>query len=787
MIQAALVAVAVRLLLTWTGIGAQLAWRPEVSTASNSALEVREGTALYALGVSPYAGTSVRIPPLALWLYSAVADQPWLSMLPNTVFDLVAATLLTQLAAKLFDKASSVPSVLAWVYLLNPFSLLASVAGTTSPLEGLAIVTALYGTCVRRPGLAVLGLAAAGYLSLHCLVLLLPVACLLSYSPEDVATPLAQLASGQASPKEAPAAVEAQAATKEEQPQTKGGKAKPPAAAAGAAAQPTAKAPEPTLAKQAAAAAEGAAASSPTAAAVEEAERSAPGDKKKKKKHGKGQGQASGLGAEDPAAPTSTPAAPGDPARPGPETEPSTSIGDATGSKPAAAADESGDADANGGEEKRPARYAPPLAVPEPGKDGLPHGDSPTGTPVAGTPTSSAYAATMGIHKLPSIRLRKPPDIDVTRLDGGLSDLGSLRSLEAPASAPPAMPPHPRGPPPRAGPPPPSRQPTRLTRPKPVRGRLPLLPWRALTRLGWMVAGAMLGLAVLSDLYLGALPAREGSSATCIASTLDALLFTPPWPRLLPTPPPVPPSPPHMRGHVASKPSGSGSASSLDVAALTKAITHASGVVITELESRLGALLYGGTAGGAAGGGGCWAVRVYGSQVLLDDVAPNVGQWWYLAMEAFDDTKPYIRLLAHSLLFALAPPLAMRLGPRRPLALFLVQLLALGLLRPYPSVADLGLAASLLPLLTRQQGALVVASRTEMLLPASLLVLCVLGPAMLRMWLSYESTNSNFFYSIVLSYGVWRVVLLMQVLGTTLRVDRIARGKEAAPEAEASA
>ncbi|KXZ48577.1 hypothetical protein GPECTOR_26g480 [Gonium pectorale] len=173
--------------------------------------------------------------------------------------------------------------------------------------------------------------------------------------------------------------------------------------------------------------------------------------------------------------------------------------------------------------------------------------------------------------------------------------------------------------------------------------------------------------------------------------------------------------------------------------------------------------------------------------VLLDDATPNVGQWWYLSMEAFDDAKAYVRILAHSLLLALAPPLAMRLGRRTPLALFVIQLLALALLKPYPSVADLGLATSLLPLLllAAQPPAPAAAgtgapteavaaapadprvggsggSAAPLLLPASLALLCVLGPAMAHMWLSYESANSNFYYSATLLYGGWHVVLLVQ-------------------------
>ncbi|PNH11203.1 Phosphatidylinositol glycan anchor biosynthesis class U protein [Tetrabaena socialis] len=140
----------------------------------------------------------------------------------------------------------------------------------------------------------------------------------------------------------------------------------------------------------------------------------------------------------------------------------------------------------------------------------------------------------------------------------------------------------------------------------------------------------------------------------------------------------------------------------------------------------------------------------------------------------------YIRLLAHSLLLALAPPLALRLGGRRPAALFAIALLSIALLKPYPSVADLGLAASLLPLLAPREAseaAGMSGPSAGLLMPASLLLLAVLGPAMLRMWLSYESANSNFYYSVSLSYGVWQVLLGARLLAAVLRSDRAARGK----------
>ncbi|GLI59469.1 hypothetical protein VaNZ11_001352 [Volvox africanus] len=585
MLHAAFVGTSARVLLAWSSIGASLAWRIEVSTASNSNLELREGLALLRLGVSPYSGTSCRTPPLALWLYGALADHDLLYILPNTILDLLAASLLYRLASYLLNYSrsrgksvetsedtpvydsvngdcfavkgsfsgfrSALPSALAWCYLLNPFTLAASAGGTTSALENLALVTALYGACTAQPALAALGLAAASYMSLHAAVLLLPVACLLAYGPEDVVTPLRLLGPCH-------------------------------------------------------------------------------------------NGSALHVGA------------------------PGVGVGAALGS---------GDGGTAGGEDS-------------PGK---------------------AKAALVKEGKLLEEQQQKLARNEMDRAAvGEVRDSPSGRATLETRSLP------------------------QCSAPLPTPPSLPILPWRQLSQCTLLAASILSLLVCASDLYLLSVPRRmgigvhadadNGNTTTCILGAAKQLI----------TPP-----------------------------------STSTGTAAGEVARRLVA------AGESLAS--CWAVRVYSSQVLLDDATPNIGQWWYLAMEAFDDTKTYIRVMAHSLLFALAPPLAMRLGVRRPLALFLIQMLCLGFLKPYPSVADLGLMAPLLLLLGRQQ---LAALRLRLLLPASLAMLWVLGPAMQRMWLSYESANSNFFYSITLLYGLWQVVLLGQVLGLTLWVDRLARGKE---------
>jgi hypothetical protein len=67
---------------------------------------------------------------------------------------------------------------------------------------------------------------------------------------------------------------------------------------------------------------------------------------------------------------------------------------------------------------------------------------------------------------------------------------------------------------------------------------------------------------------------------------------------------------------------------------------------------------------------------------------------------------------------------------------------------------------------------------TGMFMAVTFLLLAVLEPAMWQQWISMESANSNFHYSITLLLGAWQVFLLVQLLLLTVRVERIQAGKE---------
>lgn len=187
-------------------------------------------------------------------------------------------------------------------------------------------------------------------------------------------------------------------------------------------------------------------------------------------------------------------------------------------------------------------------------------------------------------------------------------------------------------------------------------------------------------------------------------------------------------------------------------------------------------------AGGQAGGGAmrglarCWAGRVYGFSLLLQDLTPNIGLWWYFFTELFAEFQAFFLFVFHSFAAALALPLALRFSGR-PLFVAWALLLLSAMFKPYACVGDMVPWMALLPLLQAQLAAM----RLRLFLANSGVLLLVLGPAMWHQWIHLDSANANFFYSITLLLGVWHTVLLLQLLRLTVLLDRCAAGKGPPP------
>ncbi|XP_058009630.1 uncharacterized protein LOC110654779 isoform X2 [Hevea brasiliensis] len=71
--------------------------------------------------------------------------------------------------------------IAALVYLWNPFTIVACVGLSTSPIENLFIILMLYGACIRLVPLAAFGWVMATHLSLYPAILIIPVILLMGY------------------------------------------------------------------------------------------------------------------------------------------------------------------------------------------------------------------------------------------------------------------------------------------------------------------------------------------------------------------------------------------------------------------------------------------------------------------------------------------------------------------------------------------------------------------------------------------------------------------------------
>ena len=96
---------------------------------------------------------------------------------------------------------------------------------------------------------------------------------------------------------------------------------------------------------------------------------------------------------------------------------------------------------------------------------------------------------------------------------------------------------------------------------------------------------------------------------------------------------------------------------------------------------------------------GSWAFisSTYGVQLLLPDLTPNVGLWWYFFIEMFDSFREFFLGVFWLHLGGYVGGLCIRLR-KQPLFAITTMMGIFAVFKPYPSVGDTGLYLSLLML-----------------------------------------------------------------------------------------
>lgn len=154
----------------------------------------------------------------------------------------------------------------------------------------------------------------------------------------------------------------------------------------------------------------------------------------------------------------------------------------------------------------------------------------------------------------------------------------------------------------------------------------------------------------------------------------------------------------------------------------------------------------------------------YGVSLLLPDLTPNVGLWWYFFIEMFDPFRSFFLSVFQLHLSSYTFGLTIRLR-RQPLFVITTLCGILSIFKPYTSIADFSLYLAFLPLYRH----VFPLMRYTFIAGTVVLLAAMLGPAFWHLWIYAGSGNANFFYAITLVWGLGSAVLVSDALYAVLR------------------
>ncbi|KAG9247548.1 GPI transamidase-like protein component PIG-U [Calycina marina] len=163
---------------------------------------------------------------------------------------------------------------------------------------------------------------------------------------------------------------------------------------------------------------------------------------------------------------------------------------------------------------------------------------------------------------------------------------------------------------------------------------------------------------------------------------------------------------------------------------------------------------------------GSWefVASTYGVQLLLPDLTPNVGLWWYFFVEMFDSFRNFFLGVFWLHLSSYVGGLTIRIRTQ-PLFVLTMVFGVFAIFKPYPSISDASIFLAMLPLY-RHVFPLMKYTFVE---SSIVLYATFLGPAFYYLWIYAGSGNANFFYAITLVWSLGWSLLLADVLFAVLR------------------
>ncbi|KGO45097.1 GPI transamidase subunit PIG-U [Penicillium expansum] len=154
----------------------------------------------------------------------------------------------------------------------------------------------------------------------------------------------------------------------------------------------------------------------------------------------------------------------------------------------------------------------------------------------------------------------------------------------------------------------------------------------------------------------------------------------------------------------------------------------------------------------------------YGFHLLVPDLTPNVGLWWYFFIEMFDSFREFFLGVFWLHLASYVGGLTARFRSQ-PLFVITSLLGVFAIFKPYPSISDASLFFALLPLYRH----LFPLMRYTFFAGSAILYSSLLGPAFYHLWIYAGSGNANFFYAITLVWSLGLSILLSDTVFAALR------------------
>ncbi|XP_062501181.1 phosphatidylinositol glycan anchor biosynthesis class U protein-like [Corticium candelabrum] len=157
---------------------------------------------------------------------------------------------------------------------------------------------------------------------------------------------------------------------------------------------------------------------------------------------------------------------------------------------------------------------------------------------------------------------------------------------------------------------------------------------------------------------------------------------------------------------------------------------------------------------------------VYGFILSVPDHMPNLGLFWYFFMLVFDHFREFFLWIFQINVFVYAIPLALRLRDH-PTFLFYVLCFLVSIFKSFPTVGDVALPLSLLPLWSH----LFKYMRYTFVASCMLLAATIIGPIFWYMWVVAGHANANFFFAATVLHSLGQILLLNDSVGSLLRRD----------------